>query len=212
MTAILAIWHDVDPRVADAYDAWYDEEHFPERLGCPGFINGQRYQALDATTRPKYLAFYEVTSLDALTSPTYRGRLENPTERTRKVISGFRNAIRGACRVRFDMGTGAGLYCATLALDGAKSAGRLTQMAETIAKRTGVSRLRIIEGDAAATGPVTAEQRLRGQLDRPVPLTAIVEMDNAADLGCIGALHPAEGEVVRRYQRLRFALAPGQVA
>ncbi len=208
MTALLAIWHDVEPSVVAAYDAWYDEEHFPERLSCPDFINGQRYRAIDANTTPQYLAFYEVASLDALTSPTYRSRLENPTERTKKVIAGFRNSIRGACRVRFDMGTGAGLFCATLALDGAKSAGRLTQMAETIAKRTGVNRMRIIEGDAAATGPVTAEQRLRGQLDRPVPLTAIVEMDTDADLGCIGALHPAPGEVVRRYRRLRFALAP----
>jgi hypothetical protein len=208
MPALLAIWHDVDPGVAAAYDAWYDEEHFPERLSCPGFINGQRFKAIDAMTRPQYLAFYEVTSLDVLTSPAYRGRLENPTERTREVIAGFRNTIRGACRVRFDMGTGSGLYCATLALDGAKAGGRLTQMAEAIAKRTGVRRLRIVEGDAAATGPVTAEQRLRGQLDRPVPLTAIVEMDTHADLGCIGALHPAEGESVRRYQRLRFAVAP----
>ncbi len=118
--------------------------------------------------------------------------------------------MRGACRVRFEMGSGAGLYCATLALDGARSAGRLTQMAQGVAGREGIRRLRIIEGDATATGPVTAEQRLRGQLDRPVPLTAIVEADAVADLGCIGALLNAEGETVRRYQRVRFALAPGQ--
>ncbi len=210
MTAILAIWHDVDPSVAAAYDAWYDEEHFPERLGCPGFINGQRYRALDAATTPQFLSFYEVASLDVLSTAAYRDRLEHPTDRTRKVIAGFRNSIRGACRVRFNSASGAGLYCATLALDGARSGGRLTQMAQTIAERAGVRRLRIIEGDAAATGPVTLEQRLRGQLDRPVPLTAIVEADDEAELGCIGILPSAEGESVRRYRRVRFALAAEQ--
>ncbi len=210
MTAILAIWHDVDPSVATAYDAWYDEEHFPERLACPGFINGQRYQALDAATTPQYLSFYEVRSLEVLSASAYRDRLEHPTDRTRKVIAGFRNSIRGACRVRFDAGSGTGAYCATLALDGARSGGRLTQMAQTIAERAGVCRLRIIEGDAATTGPVTVEQRLRGELDHPVPLTAIVEADAEAELGCIGILPNAEGESVRRYRRVRFALAPGQ--
>lgn len=208
MTAILAIWHDVDPSVADAYDAWYDEEHLPERLGCPGFINGQRYKALDAATAPRFLAFYEVASIDVLSTPAYRERLEHPTDRTHKVIAGFRNSMRGACRVRFDRGSGAGRYCATIALDGARSEGRLTQMAQAITGRAGILRLRIIEGDAMATGPVTAEQRLRGQLDRPVPLTAIVEANEEAELGCIGILPSTAGESIRRYERVRFALAP----
>ena len=94
MTAILAIWHDVDPSVADAYDAWYDEEHFPERLGCPGFINGQRYKALDAATTPQFLAFYEVASIDVLSAPAYRDRLENPSDRDdpSAVAGGFEHA------------------------------------------------------------------------------------------------------------------------
>ena len=42
---------------------WYDEEHFPERMVCPGFLNGRRFTAVQGT--PKYLATYDLDSPEA---------------------------------------------------------------------------------------------------------------------------------------------------
>jgi len=210
MTAILAIWHDVDPAVADAYDAWYDEEHFPERLGCPGFINGQRYVAVSAATTPRYLSFYEVAGLDSLAAGEYRRRLENPTPRTTRVIAGFRNSIRGACTVHLDAGAGHGAYCATLVLDATVPMSVIRAGVDALAQASGVLRVRVIEGDASATGPMTAEQLLRGAPDRAVPLTAIVDADDRAVLPGIERLPHASDVVRGEYRRLRFAIAPGR--
>ena len=35
-----------------AFNAWYDEEHVPLRLGVPGFLNARRYRAPDETSAP----------------------------------------------------------------------------------------------------------------------------------------------------------------
>ena len=40
------------------FNAWYDQEHVPDRLVVPGFLNGKRYAAAEADG-PRYLALYE---------------------------------------------------------------------------------------------------------------------------------------------------------
>lgn len=205
--AILAIWHDVDPSVRDDYTAWYDEEHFPERLGVPGFLNGQRFEALDDATRPSRLAFYEVTSLSVLASGEYRRRLEHPTPRTTRVISGFRHSIRGACTVLADRGAGHGAYCATIELQPDADGDALERAVDATSAVPEVVRTRIIEGDAGATGPMTAEQRLRGAPDRTVGRVAIVEADSVQGLAQLAAFTPIALAAPQRYRRLRFAEA-----
>lgn len=208
--ALLAIWHDVDPSVQADYTAWYDEEHFPERLGVPGFRNGQRFEALDPATQPSRLAFYEVDSLAVLAGAQYRRRLENPTPRTTRVISGFRNSIRGACKVLADRqsdssGAAPGAYCATIALRPDSTGNALAQAVAAAAGQPGVVRVRVIEGDASATGPMTAEQRLRGAPDRAVGRVAIVEADAAQALQQLDAFAAIAIAAPQRYRRVRFA-------
>ncbi len=221
MSALLAIWHDVDPSVRDDYTAWYDEEHFPERLSVPGFLNGQRFEALDDATRPTRLAFYEVESLAVLAGGEYRRRLERPTPRTTRVISGFRNSIRGACTVLVDRsaahgargahGTGThgthGTYCATIELRADAAPDTLDRAITAMCELPGVVRARVIEGDPAATGPMTAEQRLRGAPDDAVGRVAIIDTDNEQALQQLDALTAIALTPARRYRRLRFAEA-----
>src|SRR5512137_1057741 len=101
---VLAVWNDVDPAHEAEYHRWYWEQHLPERLSVPGFLNAYRYRALDAS--PKFFTWYLVRNVEVLRSPYYLERLANPTEWTQHVMPWFRNMIRCACRLTVDVGRG----------------------------------------------------------------------------------------------------------
>ena len=93
---ILAIWNDCLPEVEAEYEQWYMGQHFPERLGVPGFRIGRRYEAVSA--EPRYFTFYDTESPEVLTSDTYVERLNNPTPETAAIMKSFRNMSRTVCR------------------------------------------------------------------------------------------------------------------
>ena len=40
--AALAMWWDMAPSARSDFEDWHAHEHFPERLGIPGFHRGTR--------------------------------------------------------------------------------------------------------------------------------------------------------------------------
>ena len=82
-TALLVVFTDVDSEQDADFNAWYNEEHLPERLSAPGFLDGARYEAVKGG--PRYLAIYELESAEALQSPEYLRQSQNPTEWTKRV-------------------------------------------------------------------------------------------------------------------------------
>jgi hypothetical protein len=66
---LLLVMIDIDPEHEAEFDAWYEKEHLPERLACPGFLTGRRYVAVEGG--PKYLALYDLESPDVLESEAY---------------------------------------------------------------------------------------------------------------------------------------------
>ena len=82
-TALLVVYADVDVEHDAEFNAWYNEEHVPERLSAPGFRDAARYEA--SRGGPRYLAVYELDSVDALQTPEYRSMSENPTDWTRRM-------------------------------------------------------------------------------------------------------------------------------
>jgi hypothetical protein len=92
---ILAIWNDREEAIAQLYEQWYVTEHVPERLGVPGFLEARRYEACDGGS-PRFFTYYELASVDVLSSDAYLARLAAPSELTRKVMSHFRNMLRTA--------------------------------------------------------------------------------------------------------------------
>ncbi len=58
----------------DEFNDWYDLEHIPQRLGLPGFRTSRRAQRRRA---PRYIALYDLESLQALTTPEYLGASGN---------------------------------------------------------------------------------------------------------------------------------------
>jgi hypothetical protein len=63
-----AVGVDVDPEVEAEFNAWYDTDHLPRVVACPGFVSGRRYE-LRGRDLPRYWAVYEVESREALKTP-----------------------------------------------------------------------------------------------------------------------------------------------
>jgi hypothetical protein len=94
---VLAIWHDIRDGREQDFEAWYKDEHFPERLAVPGFRLGRRYEAVSGA--PRYFCYYLTDTPDTLTSAPYLERLNNPTPLTRAMMSGaFLEMHRTVCR------------------------------------------------------------------------------------------------------------------
>jgi len=73
------------PAWEEAFNDWYDREHIPLRMACPGFLSAQRYRS---PVSRNYLAVYEMTSPDDLRTPQYARVKGEPSELTRSMLSG----------------------------------------------------------------------------------------------------------------------------
>jgi len=49
---------DIEPEHEEAFSQWYVEHHFPDLLGCPGWLSAQRLQNMGEGQ--KYAAMYRV--------------------------------------------------------------------------------------------------------------------------------------------------------
>jgi len=81
------------PAMEEEFNAWYDEEHLPERLAIPGFRSARRW-----VRGRTYLASYELDSPAVLSSSAYLARYENPTPWSRRCLGKCVTFKRWACR------------------------------------------------------------------------------------------------------------------
>jgi hypothetical protein len=81
--AVMMVMVDIAPEMDTDFNAWYEEEHVPDLMGMPGFLNAGRYQAIKGG--PRYLALYELESAGALQTPEYLNIRNNPSDWTRKI-------------------------------------------------------------------------------------------------------------------------------
>jgi hypothetical protein len=117
-SAGVLIWNDIAPEGREAFYAWHDKEHVPERLAIPGFRRGRRYARPGHS--PEWFTMYEADDLAVLTSPAYLERLNAPTPATRRTLVHFRRTSRAVCRVACSMGSSSGGYMLTLRLSGSR--------------------------------------------------------------------------------------------
>jgi len=80
---IFLVYADVDPKHEEEFNAWYDTEHLRDLLKLPGFLDAARYVAVKGG--PKYLAAYELASVDALKSAEFQAYRANPTPWSRRM-------------------------------------------------------------------------------------------------------------------------------
>lgn len=202
---LLVVWMNVEPSGADDFAEWYIRQHIPERVGVPGFRNGNRYRALEGSPHrgsPEHLAVYDTGAPDVLASAAYKERLNTPTEWTQRVMPMFRDTVRSACRVVAEQGTGLGGVLRTVRVEpgaGGREALReaLAALPEPLLAKPGIVRVRLVErveddsgagsgGNAAKThtsteSAETAEVAMRGK-DQSATFTLLVDGTDAASL------------------------------
>jgi hypothetical protein len=82
---------EIDPAHEEEFNRWYNEEHFPERADCPGFLSARRFKAVDGSTR--YLALYDLRDPGVIEGPDYQA-IKGPTEWTLKMRKYFKSIER----------------------------------------------------------------------------------------------------------------------
>jgi hypothetical protein len=212
--AAMLLWYDIVPNEVDQHDDWHTREHFPERVGIPGFLSAQRWVAHEGTA-PRYFVRYDVRDVGVLTSPAYTERLDNPTAWTRRMMAHFRGMVRGFCAIEHRIGSSVGGEMLTIRYDA--EAGRREALGQwlshhrlpEIAQRRGFAGAWMLV--ASAQPPMTAEQAIRGR-DAAVDAVVLVSSYTAGllddvqrkDLG----QHALEARGARAgivYGRYRFA-------
>jgi len=160
----MAIWSDVAPDDSDFYHRWLLGEHFPERVGVPGFIAARVFRR-QAGSDFQFFILYETESPEVLASPAYVARLNSPTPMTQSAMPKLKNFVRGAGRVVRSNGVCGG---------GAAKALRFEQphpllgdprtrnaLLEKISEMDRVLAVRLFEVDTAATTIQTEEKKMR---------------------------------------------------
>jgi hypothetical protein len=60
---------DIDAEHEVAFNAWYEDTHFPELLACPGWLSARRFVSIGPG--PRYAAMYEVAGQWAFETPQF---------------------------------------------------------------------------------------------------------------------------------------------
>ncbi len=166
----VTIWHDLLPQAKDAFYAWHNQEHMPERVGIPGFRRGRRYIAVSGA--PEYFNLYEADSPEVLSGQDYLNRLNAPTPWTREVVVSFHNVSRGICRVLYSAGVGQGGTMLTLRFDLPQAAadevsGLLRQQVlPPLTDAPGIVGVHLCRADDSGSRIETAEKKVRNQETR----------------------------------------------
>lgn len=162
--AAVAMWWDMVPEDQNEFEHWHSHEHFPERMGIPGFLRGSRWKCLDEEML--FFVLYELEAYEVLTSDAYRVRLNNPTPWSVKMMPKHRNMVRSQCRIEMSAGRGIAGYTATIRLSPAPSGEAelnryLRAIAVDVPDRPGLAGFHLLVTDTPDAAP-TAEQRIRG--------------------------------------------------
>jgi len=148
---------DIDAADEANFNRWYDREHLEERVAIDGFLEARRYVAYAGN--PKYLCLYSTTTIDILDSPSYRVRLNNPTEWSKSTMARFKNMIRAVARITESRGTGRGAVVGIVRLrprignEGALRAALKERLDPE--KLDGIISMHLLESDPRLSGPTS---------------------------------------------------------
>jgi hypothetical protein len=187
--AALAMWWSFPPEAQAEVEDWHSHEHFPERLGIPGFLRGSRW--LDLSGAPSYYIMYEAARLATLTTGPYLERLNNPTPWSQRMMPNHLGMVRSLCRVRASFGGGLAHAMATLRFTPKRGSGLPQLLEEKIAplpRRKGLTAAHLLQSAPMPAGQ-TEEQRIRGN-DRAADWILLV---NGYDVEAVRAV--ASGEL-----------------
>jgi hypothetical protein len=207
--AAVVIWAEMTD--AAAVDLWYAREHLRERIQIPGFLRARRYvRALGSADN---FMIYELRDTDALTSPEYLERLNNPTPWTKQVMATALALNRTLCRVVGSHGVGIGAHLLTMRveqLDGSDSdlSASLFGSLANLAHQPGITGAHLLR--RAVVGPDIAERQARQRADGSSDFVALIEGYNPDAVVAVAKQFPATAKsavYVDRYQLAQAANA-----
>lgn len=174
--AALAMWWNMAPEVKAEFEDWHAHEHFPERLGLPGFLRGARWTS--ATGGEGMFVMYEMQDHGTLSSPQYLARLNAPTPWSTKMMPHHRNMVRTQCHVLESRGGGIARHALTVRLSpesGSDDALRafFHTLANALSIRPGLTGAHLLRHQ---TPPIalTTEQKIRGASDQAADWVFVV--------------------------------------
>ena len=163
-TGALAMWWDMAPEMRADFEDWHSHEHFPERMGIPGFRRGTRWRS--ATGGEGFFVMYELQDWDMLSSPHYLARLNQPTPWSTRMMPHHRNMVRSQCHVLESRGGGVAGHALTLRLSpqpGRELALRasLAELIAALPDRPGFTGAHLLQHESPRVA-ATTEQKIRG--------------------------------------------------
>ena len=217
--AVVAIWNDIPPETREQFYDWHINEHMPERVGITGFRRGRRYIAIDPATKPEFFTLYELDTMQVAQGLDYANRLNDPTPATAHVTSRFQNTFRALARVLVSHGPGGGGVMLTIRFGcDAQHIPGLRALIRAAGQAARVTGAHFCQGDAVASGAVTAEYQGRTDSQAPPDCFIMIEATDAEALSHImldramtgaGALPPYERGIYRlEYSRGKTGFAP----
>jgi hypothetical protein len=166
--AALAMWWDMAPEIKSEFEDWHSHEHFPERLGVPGFRRASRWTSAEGGEG--IFVMYELTSYAILSSTAYVSHLNTPSPWSLRMMPHHRNMVRSQCHVLESSGGAAARHALTLRVS--PLPGRADDLraffrtlCAALVRRPGIVGAHLLRHQ---TPPVaeTTEQRIRNSADR----------------------------------------------
>lgn len=194
-SGVLALWIDVEPDARREVDAWYIDEHLPDRVFRAGYRRARRFAAVEGA--PQYLTLFEAETPEALASPGYLALVRVLSDQSRRLRATFSNVARNTFRVRGSSGKGLGGCVASLRLglhpqtDREAAMSTLESLAGALSAQPCVVGVHLLEADAAVRKTMDA-QRITGLDDSLVDVVILVEgpePDHLRDAFRAGEVH-----------------------
>ena len=166
--AALAMWWDMAADACAEFEHWHAHEHFPERLGIPGFHRASRWKSADGGEG--IFVMYELRDHDVLASAPYLARLNAPTPWSTRMMPFHRNMVRSQCQVLESSGGTVARHALTLRLSpapGQEEALRaaIARVAKEVTGEPGLTGMHLLRHQSPAIA-ATREQQIRGLADR----------------------------------------------
>jgi hypothetical protein len=187
--AALAMWWDVPEDGRAELEHWHAHEHFPERLGIPGFRRASRWTS--AEDGEGFFVMYELDDHAVLSSAPYAARLNAPSPWSTRMMPFHRNMVRSQCRVLHSVGAVTARHALTIRLSPAEGRAEqllhgLGEFAVAAAAQPGIVGLHLLRHEAPPLA-ATAEQRIRGNADRVADWVLVACGYDTAALNELGA-------------------------
>lgn len=190
--AALAMWWSIDAAAMGEFAHWHAHEHFPERLGIPGFRRATRWR--QAGGGEGMFVMYELDGHEVLSSEPYLRRLNAPTPWSVRMMPLHRGMMRSQCEVLASHGAATAAHALTVRLSPAQphaAEGLLAALSARIDElpgRAGLTGAHLLRHRAPPIAQTT-EQKIRGG-DRTADWVLVLTGYDAATLRAL-----AEGEL-----------------